>query len=252
MQTGKLYEVIKALSAMRLCKEDSVPCPVLCRRLDSVEGEAWPLVPAMPTAQGAISEIALEVPSEVRGEPCLFQGSIGTAYNQKALTDNGITHILTTASKIGPRFKTQFEYKILELLDTPNQNIVQHFEAASTWIDEVLKSNPANKILIHCFAGKSRASTITCSYLMNKQGLTLRQSLLHLRACRPIAFPNIGFLVQLKAYESTIFGQCSEVPLKLEILFGIVSAKKVPGQAEAEAIAAQETSSAASDGAAGN
>ena len=76
---------------------------------------------------------------------------------------------------------------------------------------------------------------------MRKQGLTLRQSLLHLRACRPIAFPNIGFLVQLKAYESTIFGQCSEVPLKLEQLFGItsqVNAAGVPGQAEAEAIAA--------------
>ena len=53
--------------------------------------------------------------------------------------------------------------------------------------------------------------------------MTLRNALLHLRACRPIAFPNIGFLVQLKAYESTIFGCCSDVPLKLEKLFGIES-----------------------------
>ena len=57
---------------------------------------------------------------------------------------------------------------------------------------------------------------------MRKQGLPLRQALLHLRAVRPIAFPNIGFLVQLKAFESVTFGRCSEVPLKLEILFGIV------------------------------
>ena len=56
---------------------------------------------------------------------------------------------------------------------------------------------------------------------MNKRGYTLRDSLLHLRACRPIAFPNIGFLVQLKAYESTVFGKCSDVPLRLEKLFGI-------------------------------
>ena len=88
-------------------------------------------------------------------------------------------------------------------------------------MDEVLRANPNNRILVHCFAGKSRASTITTAFLMRKQGLDLRQSLLHLRACRPIAFPNIGFLVQLKAYESTIFGQCSQVPLKLELLFGI-------------------------------
>ena len=103
---GKLYEVIKALSAMRLCKEDNIPNATLCRRTDTVEEGAVPFVPAMPTAEGAISEIALEVPSEVRGEPCLFQGSVGVAYNQKALTENGITHILTAASKIGPRFKT--------------------------------------------------------------------------------------------------------------------------------------------------
>ncbi len=30
------------------------------------------------------------------------------------------------------------------------------------------------------------------------------------------------FLVQLKAFESVTFGRCSDVPLKLEILFGIV------------------------------
>ena len=108
MKKGKLYEVIKALSAMRLCKEDNVPNPVLCRRLDSVEGDARPFVPAMPIAEGSISDIANEVPIEIRGEPCLFQGSIGTAYNKKALTDNKITHILTTASKIAARFKDDF------------------------------------------------------------------------------------------------------------------------------------------------
>ena len=65
---------------------------------------------------------------------------------------------------------------------------------------------------------------------MKRQGLTLRESLLHLRACRPIAYPNIGFVVQLKAYEAKIFGKTSEVPFKLWQLFGIpdptLSAKK--------------------------
>ena len=51
----------------------------------------------------------------------------------------------------------------------------------------------------------------------------------------------------MKAYESTVFGECSDVPLKLEILFGIVSAStanKVPGQAAAEAIAAADSAKA--------
>ena len=71
--------------------------------------------------------------------------------------------------------------------------------------------------------------------------MTLRNALLHLRACRPIAFPNIGFLVQLKAYGSTIFGCCSDVPLKLEKLFGIES---LPQEGEDERGAAQASSQA--------
>ena len=60
---------------------------------------------------------------------------MGVAYNLKSLQENGITHILTAAANLGPRFKDQFTYKILKLLDTPNQNIVQCFEEATSWID---------------------------------------------------------------------------------------------------------------------
>lgn len=76
---------------MRLCKEDNKPDAVLCRRVQEadgtgVEGPASSLcVPALPTADGSISELANEVPGEIRGEPCLFQGSVGTAYNLKSL-----------------------------------------------------------------------------------------------------------------------------------------------------------------------
>ena len=224
----KLMQVIKALSAMRLTKEDSTPNAVLCRKVGATDDDEIRFVPALPTAEGAVSQIANETPDDLRGEPCLFQGSIGTAYNEKTLTEAGITHILTAASNIGARFKDTLTYKTLALLDSPNQNIVQHFEDATDWIEQVLREGQENKVLIHCFAGKSRASTITCSFLMRKQRLDLRQSLLHLRACRPIAFPNIGFLVQLKAYESTLFGKCSDVPLRLEQLFGIAPQPNAP------------------------
>ena len=155
---------------MRLCKEDNTPNAVLSRKVPSADGSAEeiPFVPSLPTAPDATSEIANETPEETRGEPCLFQGSIGCAYNLQALQENGITHILTAAANIGQRFKDQMSYKVLNLLDTPTQNMVEHFEEATDWIDEVLRANPQNKVLVHCFAGKSRASTIMCAYLMRK------------------------------------------------------------------------------------
>jgi siroheme synthase len=57
---------IKAMSAMKLCREDNIPSEVI---------------------------------------PGLFIGSVGTAFNKESLTKHGITHILTCADKLKPRFQ---------------------------------------------------------------------------------------------------------------------------------------------------
>lgn len=56
---------IKAMSAMKLCKDDNIPAEIL---------------------------------------PGLYLGSIGVAFNKESLDKHGITHILTCADKIKPRF----------------------------------------------------------------------------------------------------------------------------------------------------
>lgn len=174
---------------MRLCKEDNVPNPVLHRLVETKEGER-------PFTLSPLPGKYQDHPEAHRlGEPCLFQGSIGAAYNKQSLEAHGITHILTCASNINPRFPNDFTYKVLELLDTPTQNIVKHFKEADDWIEEVLRADPKHKVLVHCFAGKSRASTITLSYLMKHHKTDLRTGILHLKAARPIAEPNIGFVV---------------------------------------------------------
>ena len=51
----KLMQVIKALSAMRLTKEDSTPNAVLCRKVGATDDDEIRFVPALPTAEGAVS-----------------------------------------------------------------------------------------------------------------------------------------------------------------------------------------------------
>lgn len=77
LDQGKVFEVIKALTAMKLSKEDSVPGEVL---------------------------------------PGLYLGSIGCAYNKKALEQLGITHILTCAANIKPRFKDVSSFRLFTLV----------------------------------------------------------------------------------------------------------------------------------------
>ena len=56
---------IKAMTAMKLTREDKEPAEIM---------------------------------------PGLYLGSVGCAFNQESLQRNGITHILTCADKISPRF----------------------------------------------------------------------------------------------------------------------------------------------------
>ena len=189
-KAAKLYQVIKALTAMRLTKEDSVPNGILSR-----DGDGFTLTK-----------------NDNEKQACLFQGSIGAAFNQAQLEQAGITHILTAAGAIQPRFEATIKYKIIPLMDSPTCNIAKFFEEANEWIHEVLTENINNKVLVHCFAGKSRASTITLAYLMAKQRVVLKDAVIHLKARRPIAEPNVGFTIQLKAFEKAVFGECSDVP----------------------------------------
>ena len=64
---------IKAMSAMKLCKEDNVASEII---------------------------------------PGLYLGSVGCAFNKDSLMKTGITHILTCADKLKPRFAN---VKILNL-----------------------------------------------------------------------------------------------------------------------------------------
>ena len=89
------------------------------------------------------------------------------------------------ASNIGSRFPQGFKYCTLELLDTPTQNIMNHFERAAEFINQCREEK--GRVLVHCFAGKSRASTITLSYILSQMKIDLRTSLKHLQRQRPIA-----------------------------------------------------------------
>ena len=60
-----LYLAIKAMTAMKLSKEDNQPAEIVER---------------------------------------VFLGSVGAAFNKESLQRNGITHILTCADNINPRF----------------------------------------------------------------------------------------------------------------------------------------------------
>ena len=155
---------------------------------------------------------ALVVLQKVKGDNSVHQiadrlylGSIGAALNLPELLSVGITHILCTATGVRSMHPDKFVYKTLTVLDSQSESLIDHFADSIYWLESALRENPSHKVLVHCFAGRSRSVAIILAYLMYKLRIPLSVALLHVRQFRASANPNIGFINQLKAFEQELF-----------------------------------------------
>lgn len=81
------------------------------------------------------------------------------------------------------------------------ENIIQHFPTAIDFIDDALKDkNGTNAVLVHCFYGVSRSSTLVIAYLMKKYSLTYQKAFERAKSKRSLVHPNHGFAVQCKLF----------------------------------------------------
>ena len=137
------------------------------------------------------------VPCQI--EEGLFLGSIGTANNKEELKNFNVTHILTVANSLPPKYPNESVYKVLNVADTKFTDLQQHFDECFNYIEQAKRAG--GSVLVHCFAGMSRSATIVLSYLMKKHGLRVSQALAHVKSKRPQAAPNAGFILQLQDLE---------------------------------------------------
>lgn len=132
----------------------------------------------------------------------LYIGSVGAAMNKAALKAEGITNILTVADKLSPMFPTEFTYLSIALLDSMEANLLEILPRALEFIEAAREAG--GKTLVHCFAGKSRSSSVCIAYLMKTERLNLLEALRFVRARRQVVMPNTGFLTQLKQLEVSL------------------------------------------------
>jgi len=141
-------------------------------------------------------------------ETSLCIGSVASAYNYDTLVKNNITHILTCGQNMRAKFPQFFSYKRVECVDLPDQDLMTYFEECFEFIDQAKSNN--GKILIHCFAGRSRSATILTAYLMKREGLPLKDAIQLVKGSRPNVSPNAGFRMQLKKFQNELFGSEEE------------------------------------------
>eukprot|EP00210_Caulerpa_lentillifera_P001885 g1813.t2 len=130
----------------------------------------------------------------------LFIGSFLAEQNKDDLVKNRITHILQIGENLSRSHEAEFVYKTLTISDTTRTNILRVFRESIEFIDECLSSGGC--LLVHCYAGVSRSSTISIAYLMWKENLTMGSAYSVVQQARSVAQPNDGFKKQLQIFES--------------------------------------------------
>lgn len=77
-----------------------------------------------------------------------------------------------------------------------NDEIVRRFDEAAEQLDAWIRDD--KRVLVHCYAGVSRAVTAATWYLVRYQNLSWDEALERIRAHRTVANPNIHFEIPLR------------------------------------------------------
>ena len=131
----------------------------------------------------------------------LYISNMFTASNYGLLKLKRITHVLIVAKYINPPFPKDFKYKTIPADDLPTFRLSKYFDECVRFIDEGRKTG---KVLVHCAAGVSRSATVVVCYVMAHLGKSSTEALAYVKSKHSTAFPNAGFLKQLKSYEAEL------------------------------------------------
>lgn len=144
----------------------------------------------------------------------LYVGNIAAAANAADLHERGITHIVAAtqfgdAAVFHPR--TEFEYCVVKVQDVPEADLRQHMDRVVRFVTDAMAAGGA--VLIHCNSGRSRSVTLASAYLTTVvPTLTPVGAIERIRARRPEARPNPGFVRQLAAWHRDSQGARSDPP----------------------------------------
>ncbi|KAL6040712.1 Dual specificity phosphatase 14 [Balamuthia mandrillaris] len=138
-------------------------------------------------------------PSEIL-PGALYLGSNDAAKDRDMLRSLAVTHILTVARGLHPRFREELVYLLLEVDDWLGEDLLSYMDEATSFIHDAISQGGV--VLVHCAAGVSRSATMVIAYLMRFQGMTYDEARNHTRNARPCIEPRCNFMRQLRLYES--------------------------------------------------
>ncbi|KAI9510522.1 protein-tyrosine phosphatase-like protein [Russula earlei] len=151
------------------------------------------------SANAAATKTNKRVASKVA--PRLYLTCLATARDATQLANLGITHVVS-AIEDAPTFPSSHPLRTLHVSvsDYDGEDILSHLPATTSFIRGALAESPTNRVLVHCFMGISRSTTVVVAFLIATTNMTPREALAAVRSKRAIVRPNRGFMSQLQEY----------------------------------------------------
>ncbi len=127
-------------------------------------------------------------------EENLYLGNSYNAANYQQLTDLGIDTIINVTQEIGNYFEDDFYYIRIPVLDNNLNSLQTEYEQIYKYITE----HPDEKIMVHCFAGRSRSASIILYYLVKSRNIKVDDALEILINLRGFVNINTTFLNEIR------------------------------------------------------
>jgi atypical dual specificity phosphatase len=150
----------------------------------------------------------------------LFIGNIIFARNSALLSENSISHVLNLTTREVKITLPNVQYKNIPLQDTCSMDISEtnFFEA----FEFINSAKEGERVLVHCAAGVSRASTMCIAYLMFHKEFNLETAHRYVKERRPVIHPNRGFWEHLFKLETSLF-TTKNLPFNSELSRALIS-----------------------------
>eukprot|EP01006_Ploeotia_vitrea_P007027 TRINITY_DN15669_c0_g1_i1.p2 TRINITY_DN15669_c0_g1~~TRINITY_DN15669_c0_g1_i1.p2 ORF type:complete len:274 (+),score=12.52 TRINITY_DN15669_c0_g1_i1:1360-2181(+) len=194
--TVELYGNIQTLAAFAMEKYGA-------SRVQVCDSSVHELLQQFPCMQRELwlSQEFPTLPNAVRSN--LFLGSAITSQEQ-SLATLGITHVVNCTTDVDnccdESHNTQHkaQYVRVPVEDDPTADIGAHLAVSCDFISTALQAENNNKVLVHCWQGRSRSATVLIYYLMQKDGSAFQDVFNEVNKARGIGL-NSGFENKLRA-----------------------------------------------------
>jgi protein-tyrosine phosphatase len=127
----------------------------------------------------------------------LWIGGFRDSMNLNELKKLQISHVLTIALGVEPRFPEEFEYMVVKAQDKNDQDLLSYLPVIHEFIDRARENGT---IFIHCMEGQSRSAMVVTSYLMKESRINVHEAFEFLKKIRDRVKPRKAFIDQLEVY----------------------------------------------------